>query len=50
MPLPPADARGRIPYVMTIPASAIPAGEYEVRATAKQGETSSQTKTQVRIE
>ena len=50
MPLPPADAQGRIPYVMTIPANAIPAGQYEVRAVAKQGDSSSQTKTQVKIE
>jgi len=50
MPLPPADAQGRIPYVMTIPASAIPAGEYEVRAVARQGDSTSQTKSQVKIE
>jgi hypothetical protein len=50
MPLPAADAKGRIPYVMTIPAAAIPAGVYEIRATAKQGDSTSQTKTQVKIE
>lgn len=50
MPLPAADAKGRIPYVMTIPAAAIPAGDYEVRAVAKQGDSTSQTKTQVKIE
>jgi hypothetical protein len=50
MPLPPADAQGRIPYVMTIPASAIPPGLYEIRATAKQGATLSQSNIFVRIE
>jgi hypothetical protein len=50
MPLPDPDKNGRIPYVMTIPASSIPAGEYEVRAIAKQGGTSSQAQTRVRIE
>ncbi len=40
MQLPAADAQGRIPYLMTIPAEAIPAGSYEVRATAKQGSSS----------
>ncbi len=50
LPLPDADAKGRIPYVMTIPASAIPPGTYEIRATAKQGGTSAQAKTQVKIE
>ncbi len=50
LPLPDADSKGRIPYVMTIPASAIPPGTYEIRATAKQGDTSAQAKTQVKIE
>jgi hypothetical protein len=34
MQLPAADAQGRIPYLMTIPAESIPSGSYEVRATA----------------
>jgi VWFA-related protein len=50
MPLPDADKNGRIPFVMTIPAAAIPAGEYEVRAVAKQGDSSSQAQTRVKIE
>jgi hypothetical protein len=50
MPLPAADAQGRIPYVMTIPAAAIPPGSYEVRAVAKQGDTTSESKTTVKIE
>jgi hypothetical protein len=47
LPLPAADAHGRIPYVMTVPAAAIPAGSYEVRATAKQGGTTSAARTVV---
>jgi VWFA-related protein len=50
MPLPDADARGHIPYVMTIPAAAIPAGAYTIRAIAKQGDSTAQAQTQVRIE
>jgi hypothetical protein len=50
LPLPAADAQGRIPYVMTIAASAIPPGSYEVRATARQGDTVSEAKTAVKIE
>jgi hypothetical protein len=50
MPLPDADSQGRIPYVMTISASAIPAGEYEIKATAKQGDTTAETQTQVKMQ
>ena len=50
LPLPEADAQGRIPYVMTVPAAAIPAGLYEVRATARQGDTSSETSIPIQIE
>jgi hypothetical protein len=50
MQLPEADAQGRIPYVMTIPAAAIPPGVYQVRAAAKQGDTESVTQTDVKIE
>ena len=49
LPLPEADASGRIPYVMTIPAASIPPGTYEVEATARQGDTVSETKTEVQI-
>ena len=50
MQLPDADAQGRIPYVMTVPAAAIPPGVYQVRATAKQGDTESVAQTDVQIE
>ena len=50
MDLPAADAQGRIPYLMTIPAEAVPAGSYEVRATARQGTTSAVSSTTVRFE
>ncbi len=49
MELPAADPFGRIPYVMTIPAEAIPTGTYEVRATARQGSTSASSSTTVRF-
>jgi hypothetical protein len=50
MQLPPVDAQGRIPYVMTVPAASIPPGTYQVRATARQGESKAETSTSVRIE
>jgi VWFA-related protein len=50
LPLPPADAQGRIPYVMTVPAAAIPPGDYEIRAIARQGESTAEAKTTVTIE
>jgi VWFA-related protein len=50
MELPAADPQGRIPYLMTIPAEAIPAGSYEIRATAKQGNTSAVSSTTIRFE
>ncbi len=50
MQLPAADAQGRIPYLMTIPAEAIPAGSYEVRASAKQGSTTAVSSTIVKFE
>jgi VWFA-related protein len=50
MDLPAADAQGRIPYLMTIPAEAIPAGTYEIRATARQGSTSAVASTSIRFE
>jgi VWFA-related protein len=50
MQLPAADAQNRIPYLMTIPAEAVPAGSYEVRATARQGSTSAVSSTTIRFE
>jgi hypothetical protein len=50
MQLPAADTQNRIPYLMTIPAEAIPAGSYEVRATARQGTTSAVSSTTIRFE
>jgi VWFA-related protein len=49
MELPGADPQGRIPYVMTIPAAGIPPGTYEVRATARQGNSSAHSSTTVQI-
>jgi hypothetical protein len=50
MQLPAADSLGRIPYLMTIPAESIPAGDYEIRATARQGDSMSTGTTKIRIE
>ncbi len=50
MELPDADAQGRIPYVLTIPAAPIPPGVYQVRAAARQGGTESVVQTDVKIE
>ena len=49
LPLPAADASGKIPYVMTIPAEAIPPGKYEIHAIAKQGKTESDCRTAIEI-
>ena len=50
MQLPPADAQGRIPYVLTIPAESIPPGSYEVRASARQGTSAATSSTAIQIE
>jgi hypothetical protein len=50
MELPRADALGRVPYLMTIPAKAIRAGSYEIRATVTQGSTSAVSSTTIRFE
>ena len=50
MQLPAADAMGKIPYLMTIPAESIPSGSYQVRATARQGAASASASTMIRIE
>jgi len=50
MQLPDPDAQGRIPYLMTIPAEAIPPGSYEIHATARQGSAISTSTTTVRVE
>ncbi len=49
LPLPPADAQGKIPYVMTIPAASIPPGTYLVKVTAKQGAETAGTAFEVNI-
>jgi hypothetical protein len=50
MQLPAADAQGRIPYLMTIPAESIPSGSYEVRATARQGSSAASASTMILID
>jgi VWFA-related protein len=50
MQLPAVDSLGRIPYLMTIPAESIPPGNYEIRATARQADSSSVAQTTIRIQ
>jgi hypothetical protein len=50
IPLPDADAKGRIPYVMSSPAEAMPPGSYEVRIAIKQGETGTEERAFVTVE
>lgn len=50
MQLPAADAQGRIPYLMTVPAESIPPGSYEIHATARQGSSMAEASTTVRVE
>jgi VWFA-related protein len=50
MELPPANAQGRIPYPMTIPAASIPPGLYEIHAVVKQGASIANSSTTVRID
>ena len=49
LPMPEPDAQGRIPYVFSVPAS-IPPGSYEIHATARQGDSSADAKTLVKVE
>ena len=42
LPLPAPDAKGRIPYVMSVGAEAIPPGNYEIHAVAHQGDTNAE--------
>jgi VWFA-related protein len=50
IPLPDADAQGRIPYVMSSPAESMPPGSYEVRIAVKQGESITEERTFVTVE
>lgn len=47
--LPPADAQGRIPYVMSSPAEGMPAGTYEIHAVVKQGTTASEDRALITV-
>jgi hypothetical protein len=50
IPLPAADAQGRIRYVMSSPAESMTPGTYEVRAVIKQGETRTEERAFVNVE
>jgi VWFA-related protein len=48
--LPAADANGRIPYTMSSSAESLPAGEYVIRATVKQGASTTQERATFKVE
>jgi hypothetical protein len=48
--LPAADVKGRIPYVMSSSAEALPAGDYVIRATARQGSAVAQEQAAFKVE
>jgi VWFA-related protein len=50
IPLPESDAKGRIPYVMSSPADAMPPGSYEVRIAVKQGDSMTEERAFVTVE
>jgi hypothetical protein len=50
MQLPAADPKGRIPYLMTVPAESIPPGVYEIHAIARQAGSTAEASTTIRIE
>ena len=50
MQLPAADALGRIPYLMTIPAESIHSGSYQIRATVTQGSASAVSSTTIQFQ
>ncbi len=49
VPLPAADASGKIPYVMSSPAENMPPGNYEVRLLVKQGNTAAEDRAFVTV-
>lgn len=50
IPLPAADVQGRIPYVMSSSAEAMPQGTYEIHATVTQGGTSAEERAFITVE
>jgi hypothetical protein len=48
--LPAADQQGRIPYIMSSSAEAMPAGEYVIHATVKQGASAAEERTSFKVE
>ena len=49
LPLADADAQGRIQTVFSVPAGKFPEGTFEIRAIAKQGDTTADTQTEITI-
>ncbi len=50
IPLPDPDTEGRIPYLITIPAAAIPPGTYMLHATVKQGDSAADSRVALKVE
>jgi hypothetical protein len=50
VPLPAADANGRIPYVMSSSAEVMTPGAYEIHAVAKQGSSTTEERTFITVE
>jgi hypothetical protein len=48
--LPAADAKGRIPYIMSSSAEAMPAGDYVIKAIVTQGAASTTEQTMFHVE
>ena len=48
--LPPADSKGRIPYVMSSSPESMPPGSYEIRAVVKQGTSATEDRAFVTVE
>ena len=49
VPLPAADAQGRIPYVMSAPAENMPPATYEIHVTVKQGSSTAEDRMKVTV-
>jgi len=49
LPLPAADAQGRIPYVMSAPAENLPPATYEIHITVKQGNSTDEERMKVAV-
>lgn len=49
LPLPAPDAMGRIPFVMSVPAEALPPATYEIKISVKQGNSTAEDRMKVEV-